>query len=178
VERRFGHDSAAANRLLDRLVLFLRRAMPGVRSGQSTLQAEIDLVMAYGDLWRELDPLRMHWQVRGGRRVPKLPFPPLLLLPVIDHWAAALAAGVHGELRVRCNGNAAELTLAGPMDAAVPWLPAPLAYRLRVGLRTACGDAWQLVLNDPALPDTPALSLTLPVASPAAANHPKELAHE
>jgi hypothetical protein len=178
VEHRFAHDHEVADRLLDRLVAFLRRAMPGVRSGASTLEDEVGLVIAYGAVWRELDPQRARWSVRIDGTLPKLPFPPLLLLPVVDHWAAALAAGTQGGFSVRCDHTAVVLALSGPLETAGDWLPPALAYRLGVGLRTACGDAWHLAVSDSTRDESPALSLTLP-HTPTIASHPDmEVVHE
>ena len=62
--------------LLDQLVGFLRLAMPGVRSGQSTLAAELALVRSYAQLWPNSTRARAagtatstpHWPTCRSRR--------------------------------------------------------------------------------------------------------------
>ena len=154
VQRRYAANAAAAERLLDHLVGFLRSAMPGVRSGCSTLAAELALVQSYIQLWAELEPLRAGWQVDIETPIPDLPFPPLLLLPVLDH-------GSGGRVSMRREADRVMLSLDGPREAGE--LPAPLAYRLRVGLQATFGESWTLSLNEVDAAGTPALLLSLPI---------------
>ncbi len=74
VQRRYAQDPAAAERLLDQLINFLRSAMPGVRSGRSTLAAELAIVQSYVQLWAELDPQRAGWRWTSTRRCLTWPF--------------------------------------------------------------------------------------------------------
>ena len=53
------------------------------------------------------------------------------------------------------------LSLDGPREAGE--LPAPLAYRLRVGLQATFGESWTLSLNEVDAAGTPALLLSLPI---------------
>lgn len=154
VQRRYAGNPGAAERLLDKLVNFLRSAMPGVRSGRSTLAAELALVQSYVALWAELEPLRPGWRLNIDAPLPELEFPPLLLLPVLDHWTG-------GGLSVRREAGRVGLSIDGPLQAGE--LPAPLAYRLRVGLRATCGESWTLSLNEAEAGDAPALMLSLPI---------------
>ena len=128
--------------------------MPGVRSGRSTLTAELALVQSYASLWAELDPRRAGWRISIDAPVPDLPFPPLLLLPVLDQMPG-------GCLSVKREADRIMLSIDGPIEAG--WLPPALAYRLRVGLRATCGESWTLSVNDAASSDTPALMLTLQI---------------
>jgi hypothetical protein len=169
LERRHPANAPSGDRLLDQLVDFLRHAMPGVRSGRSTLEAEVALARIYGQLWADLDPRHPRFVVRSDRPVPRLPFPPLLLLPMIDQWLAATAPESHREIVVTCRADAVTLTLAS--GTAVPgWLPTQLAYRLQVGLRTTFGENWSVLLPERTAAGNPghSLTLTLPVAPSAA----------
>lgn len=161
VEQRYAHRPADADRLLDRLVVFLRNAMPGVRSGHSTLEGEIALATAYAHLWADLEPRRESWRIRIAEPLPELPFPPLLLLPILDCLAATTPVAPRGDIAVTSVGNGVTLALDGPAAATGDWFPSELAYRLRVGLRTELDDAWTLTINDTAMPGLPALTLTV-----------------
>jgi hypothetical protein len=160
VERRYVHDAAGTQRLLDPLVNFLRAAMPGVRSGASTLAAEVLLARRYAELRAELDPGRTTWSIRLEGAMPEVPFPPLLLLPVLDQLTAdSHAPGA--ELRVSQAGAKCRLSLSRGSLSRAPWLTPDLLYRLQVGLRTVFGEAWTLAVGE--YPATAAFELTLPV---------------
>ena len=158
VQRRYSDDAAGAERLLDQMANFLRSAMPGVRSGRSTLAAELTLAQSYASLWAELDPRRANWHISIDAPVPDLPFPPLLLLPVLDQLPG-------GCLSVKRDADRIMLSIDGPIQAG--WLPSSLAYRLRVGLRATCGESWTLSVNDAASSGAPALMLSLPIEAQA-----------
>lgn len=184
VQRRYADDPAGMDRLLDRLVSFLRSAMPGVRSGTSTLAAELRLAEQYAQVWGELEPGRVDWRIHVEGPVPELPFPPLLLLPVLDQLAAAAGPAQRGDLQVtRLDGHCV-LTLNRRLREDEHWLAPELSYRLQVGLQALFGNAWTLTDK----PESPACVLSLPVDRAAATlpapprprsstNHP-ETTHE
>jgi hypothetical protein len=158
-----GRDGAEA--ILDALVTFLRLAMPAVRCGSSTLHAELALLGAYSDLLAKLDGGRRVCRVSVGPHQGDLPFPPLLLIPLIERLRSrqpddAPPVGV----TLRDEGANAVLQFdAGTVDAR--WIGEPLAQRLE---RTLCTQfesssaraRWQAG-------PSPALTLRLPLpASP------------
>jgi len=157
VEHRYAHDAAGMGRLLDPLVNFLRAAMPGVRSGASTLAAELLLAGQYAQVWAELEAGRATWNIRVEGPMPDLPFPPLLLLPVLDQLAAGSAHRV--ELDVVQTDERCILTLTHGVPIHERWLAPELLYRVQVGLRAVFGDAWELQGS----PASPAYVLTLPL---------------
>jgi hypothetical protein len=159
VRDRYPPDPAGADRLLERLVDFLRAAMPGIRSGGSTVAAEADLAQRYGELLQELDG-GPHVRVAMPQPMRDIPFPPLLMLPVLDQLAAA-AAGADIQLTVAQNDDQCSLTLHSTDLQRPGWLSSELAFRLQVGLRTLFGEGWRLRLS--ADPGTPAFVLTLPL---------------
>jgi hypothetical protein len=168
VERRYAAAPTTVDALLDPLIEFLRAAMPGVRGGASTLAAELLLAMQYARLVAVFDPGGKVRAVRVDDTLPDLPFPPLLLLPVLDALAAApvsaptMSPGDAGTaLRLTRQADRCTLTLTRAGLGAEPWLPPELRYRLQVGLHTLFGDAWTLTSN--AGPGTPAFTLTLPL---------------
>jgi hypothetical protein len=163
VQQRYAGDPAGMDRLLDRLVSFLRSAMPGVRSGTSTLTAELRLAEQYAQVWAELEPGRVDWCIRVDGAVPELPFPPLLLLPVLEQLAAASAPGHRGDVQVARVDDHCVLTLSRRLQRDQRWLAPELSYRLQVGLQALFGNAWTLTDE----PDSPACVLTLPIDRPA-----------
>ncbi|MDP3822517.1 MAG: hypothetical protein Q8R33_13675 [Burkholderiales bacterium] len=171
VERRYAHDATGMGRLLDALVSFLRSAMPGVRSGASTLAAELLLAEQYARVWAELEPGRATWRIQVEGTMPELPFPALLLLPVLDQLAGAAGSTRRAELQLRLtrtDGHCA-LTLARAAPRDELWLAPELLYRLQVGLRALFGDAWTLQRSTA----SPAVVLTLPLRPAApASGHP------
>lgn len=162
VQRRYRDDPAAGDRLLDQLVAFLRCAMPAVRSGASTLEAEVALVRAWAALQRERDPGAAVWQIDVPEPLPPLAFPPLLLLPLLEQLGAG--GGRPPCLRVVFDAAAARLDIDAPPGAAAP--DAALVYRLRVGLQAVCGETWTLVLHGARPAAGPGLSLSVRLPPP------------
>jgi hypothetical protein len=158
VEHRYAHDPAGMGRLLDPLVNFLRAAMPGVRSGASTLAAEVLLAGQYAQVWAELEADRATWNIRVEGLMPDLPFPPLLLLPVLDQLATGAPRRV--ELQVAQTDERCILALTRGVPFHEFRLAPQLLYRLQVGLSAVFGDAWELQSS----PASPAYVLTLPMA--------------
>jgi Histidine kinase len=184
VRERYASDAASADQLLDDLVAFLRLAMPGVRSRSSTLAAELQLAQSYAQIQRAIDPERVAWRVDAQWPLPELPFPPLVLLPLLD----ALAAPGPAErltLRVSLQRAAQRVTIAivtRPGAARTVAVPEALRYRLRVALQATLGDTWRIADrgSDTTLPDTVAFAMHIdarpapPIAARApAANEPK-----
>lgn len=164
VQQRYRDDPDAGDRLLDPLVAFLRCAMPAVRSGTSTLAAEVALVRAWSALSRERDPQRAAWEVDAPAVLPALAFPPLLLLPVLEQLGRGAAAAPLLQVQAGRDG----VTLVCHIDATAPPLEPALAFRLRVGLQAVHGERWSLALRDAGAPSRAGLTLTLPISSPAA----------
>lgn len=161
MKARYASDAAGADRLLDQLVTFLRLAMPGVRSGQSTLAAELAVVRSYAQLWGELDPGRARWRCNIDASLADLSFPPLLLLPVLDQ----LAIGQPGRapLSMSATTEASRVTLSLHGRARTGWLADDLLHRLRVGLHAAHGHGASVVLGAADAGGQAALTLSLPL---------------
>lgn len=162
VQRRYGVDPAAADQLLDLLVGFLRCAMPGVRQAQSTLGGEIELVRAYARLRQALDASPHGWHIDAVARDSEIAFPPLLLIPMIDRLEAAPTLdGGWFALHVSQYPGGLLLTMDGPGRYSADWLPEDLLARSCAALRATCGQAWRLVIADPATLVGPAVVLCL-----------------
>jgi len=135
-----------------------------VRSGVSTLAAEVSLAMHYAKLRAELEPGRATWRIRIDDVMPDLPFPALLLLPVLDQLVADDATRSGAELQIAEDDDATvTLSLSRSGGRHGPWLTPDLSYRLQVGLRTVFGESWELAVREH--PDSPAFALTLPLHS-------------
>jgi hypothetical protein len=174
LRRLYATDVAAAERLLDRLVAFLRLAMPAVRSGCSTLGAEVAIARSYLDLHAALDPQRPAWRCEIDAALDDTPFPPLLLLPVLDALAVQAAPGSPPlRLAARCEGANAVLSLHG--QASAGWLPEALLHRLRVGLHAVHGSAVAVAVAAGAHDDATVLTTTFPSAAPAHPSPPQQL---
>src|SRR5438552_3794706 len=133
VQRRYATDPLAMARLLDALVDFLRAAMPGVRGGSSTLLAELSLATLYVKVRSELEPGRHTWAIHTDGPMPDLPFPALMLLPVLDQLAAVDAADIpRTVLRVSQANGYCTLTIDHSGARPGSWFPAELLHRLQV----------------------------------------------
>ena len=159
VEERYAHDRERADVLVDRLVAFLRLAMPSMRGAYHTLPSELALARAHASLRDELDglPARLTFDVASD--LPAVPFPPLMLGPILD------ALGIRAQhslvrLAARLEGDHLVLVVDAKLRHSSGWLPDDLAYRLRVGLRASYGERFGMQLGEGA---GAALVLTLPV---------------
>jgi hypothetical protein len=175
MQRRYATEPAGADRLLDQLVAFLRLAMPAVRSGRSTLGAELALAHSSINLCKTLEPKRAEWVCDIDPALDHLPFPPLLLLPLLDALSAgALGHGAALRLTAQREGANARLALHGA--AAPGWLPGTLLHRLRVGLQALHGAEADVTLQADTHADhveLAALTITVPSATTAHPPDPK-----
>ena len=145
VQARYVTDAAGADRLLDELVAFLRAAMPAVRSGASTLRAEVELACAYASLAGAIDPTRAAWRVDVAGSLAEMPFPPQLLLPLMERLGAEAtpsdAARCGGRLAITGRDRHVTIVVEAAPSLLPSALPPALLYRLQVALRATFGDA-------------------------------------
>lgn len=116
LQERYATDGTQGDELFDRLIGFLRAAMPGVRSGRSTLRAELDVLASYVTLLAVLphsETLRF-----GSMTLPPegLSFPPLILLPSIDAIRSVVPSGT----MLTVEGGIAAGTFRIAIEAGVP----------------------------------------------------------
>jgi hypothetical protein len=140
IQRRQHTDPAAAERLLDELVGFLRLAMHGLRHQASTLAAELTLVHAYRAMRTEQYGRHTSLQICADAAVEDIAFPPLLLLPLLDALAPANAPPC-GALMLQRGPDGVRITLTGGSrePAGGPSLDG-LTERLKIGLRALHGE--------------------------------------
>ncbi len=80
-------DPARASDMIDRLVDYLRAAIPRLRSDgqvQATLGSQLDIVRAYLGLMAARMP-RLHWQVHAAPELLGAAFPPLMLISLAEN---------------------------------------------------------------------------------------------
>jgi LytS/YehU family sensor histidine kinase len=110
-------DRPSADRTLDNLIIYLRAALPQMRTSTSTLGQEVRLAQAYLNIER----IRLHGRLDFAFDVPdrlaSATFPPMVLLPLIE--ASALRgqdATGNGEIlcaEARVDAGMLKLTLTG-----------------------------------------------------------------
>jgi hypothetical protein len=84
IEALYRKDAAAAADNLDRLIQYLRVALPRLREPGSTIAAEIDLVRAYLDVVTSLHGGRPELTITVGDDCAGARFYPMLLLPLVQ----------------------------------------------------------------------------------------------
>lgn len=141
-ERLYHNDAALADDLLDRLVDFLRLALPGLKSPDSTLSAELELAAAWGALHQALSG-RAGWRIDRPALLHALPFPSLVMLPLLA-WGEGSAAP---RLEVVQDGRRLRLRVLGVERR----LPQDLLLRTRACLHAVFGSGFALHLAPAAL---------------------------
>ena len=136
LRRVYGEDRRAGDQLFDLLIAFLRAAMPGLRSGSSTLAAELAVIERYTLLREALLAGPPVWRLALGVPPPDLPFPPLRLLPALDRLSRAAPLSAAVEVTAGPDDDAFVIRIGAP--APQP-LPLPLLQRLRSAMRQDLG---------------------------------------
>lgn len=84
----YERDAARGQRTIDDLIVYLRTAMPQVNSSHSTLAREIDLVRTYVAIVAACSGDRVRLAIEGNDDWTGTAFPPMLLLPLVEHAIA------------------------------------------------------------------------------------------
>jgi hypothetical protein len=85
VERLYESDAKLADRMLDDLIVYLRAALPQLRETASTVGREIELARAYLNVAQARKDDRLSLKVVMTRDASDVRFPPMVLLPLIEH---------------------------------------------------------------------------------------------
>ena len=129
-------DPRQGEELFDRIIAFLRAAMPGLRSGASTLSAELTVVRRYRELEQSLPSARRMWRLDLDEPPAHVAFPPLRLLPALDRVSRALPQDATVALSTQAGADGFVLRIGVDAPQA---LPADTLNRLRAGLRRDLG---------------------------------------
>jgi hypothetical protein len=119
-----------AQSLLDDLAAFLRMSMPGLRSGQSSVSAELSVLRLHSRLMERIDAGAVPCHIEIDAGVPEdQRFPPHLLVPLVEAARSARDPGAQPiRLSLTASGRCVKLRLRGPQGG--DWLPAALEYRM------------------------------------------------
>ena len=112
-------DPARASEMIDRLVDYLRAAIPRLRSdggSAATLAGQLDIVRAYLGLMAARMP-RLHWTIDVAPDLLAAPCPPLMLISLaenaVKHGVEPKIGPVHVEVRAtRASDGRLEVTVA------------------------------------------------------------------
>jgi LytS/YehU family sensor histidine kinase len=114
VERLYEIDLAAAERMLDNLIDYLRAAMPLMRRTSSTVAQELELARAYLAIVKARLGERLVFDIDVPAHAGDARLPPMMLLPLIDHAVAYGLGERHdcGRLRIAVEVAGGRLRLA------------------------------------------------------------------
>jgi hypothetical protein len=131
--RAYPHAPAHADAMLEALSTFLRLAMPAVRSGRSTLRAELALLRSHEALLAALEPGRRECNVAADTPGRDIAFPPRLLIPIVE--AAAAAAPCPPDVALTAERGWLKLTVAAGAGAGRAWIHDDMTQRLEGSLQ-------------------------------------------
>jgi len=105
----YRRDPANGRRMLDRLVDYLRAALPRVRQPTTTLAEELQLAHAYLDIQQLRIGGRLGFTIEVPDEIAQLRFPPLMLLTLVEnaikHGIAPQTGGGTIAIRARVDGH-------------------------------------------------------------------------
>ena len=155
VDHRYRATPQDADRLLNLLIDMLRQAMPGVRTGHSTLSAEVALARAHCALMSELAPAATTWSIDVADQSEEVPFPTMLIVPLIERLGSPRDADRSGHVAVRRVADTFVVDFHRKGVSAAACVPEDDQYRIRVALSTLSRDRWSLEVHgmDGASPD-------------------------
>lgn len=84
VESLYETDADEAERMLDDLILFLRKALPSLDQSTSTVDAELSLARAWLGITKTRLGGRLQYAVTAPDDAARIPMPPMILLPLLE----------------------------------------------------------------------------------------------
>ena len=130
-------DCSLANRMLDNLIVYLRAALPQMRTSTSTLGQEVRLAAAYLAIERTACRGAFDFAFDVPEAVARSVFPPMTLLPLIEAFikcaknARQGSTTVHTHARARAGVLELSVEYAGSSFPAADDVVASLTARLR-----------------------------------------------
>ena len=113
VESSYESDALLGDRMLDDLIVYLRAALPQLRETASTVSREIELAQAYFNIAKTRLGDRLSLAATVSDDVSDARFPPMVLLPLIEHAIQEHMAPPQavGSIRIDARGGAGVLHL-------------------------------------------------------------------
>lgn len=84
----YDHEPAKGEQTIDNLIVYLRTAMPQMHDSASTLARELELVRTYAAIVTACSDDRVHLTIEAHGDWTGTAFPPMLLLPLVEHAIA------------------------------------------------------------------------------------------
>lgn len=166
-------DPPQASTMLERLISYLRAAMPSMRETSSTLGREVEVVRAYLDLLKIRMGDRLSYRIECPADMTGLSFPPTMIATLVEnaikHGLEPKREGGSVAIRVQLQGEQIEVLVAdsglGLGGANTQGTGVGLA-NTRERLRMLYGDTGQLVV-EPNMPSGVRAILRVPKVPPA-----------
>jgi hypothetical protein len=151
VEALYDRDPQGGDRMLDALIIYLRTALPQLRSERSTLAEEVRLAESYLRIVQLRMGSRLSYTVSLDAGLGDNAFPPMLLLPLVDDAIRTglepLAHGGTIEIGADVDGDRLRVRVADDgMPRATPSDERASIATLHERLRGLYGDAARLEL--------------------------------
>jgi len=116
VEALYDRDPGSGGRMLDSLSAYLRASLPQLGNETSTVEREAQLAESYLGIMQQRMGSRLEFTVEFESALADAPFPPMLLLPLIDdalrNGLEPLALGGRIDIRASARGNRMLVTTA------------------------------------------------------------------
>jgi LytS/YehU family sensor histidine kinase len=175
VRERYREDPRRAGQMLDNLIAYLRAAMPKMRDTSSTIGQEMELAQAYLDIVKVRVGERLSYVIDCAEEMRDRRFPPMLVLPLIDHAIARglEGSGAAGSIGIRVEpgmhvtvaishggGGFGPETAGEDIERMRKRLDALFAGRATLRLEHAGGTATRAVLRVPSEPSQSASTVT------------------
>jgi hypothetical protein len=120
VKRLYRTESRGGDAMLDRLIRYLRAALPRLREDEASLGDELDLVDAYLEILRIRMGERLRYSIRAPESVRVLPFPSMMLITLVEnaikHGIGGKPEGGRIEVSARIEATALRIEVADTGD--------------------------------------------------------------
>lgn len=156
--RRQAGDRTAAGAQMDRLITYLRVALPKLREAGSTLGAEVGLLASYLDLVQGMHDGRPAFVAQVPPALANVTFHPMLLLPLVQRALRAEGAALPRRIELAADAGADRLTLALTIAAPALCQDDDELQRLRERLQVLYAGRARLACED--LPGDDGLRIT------------------
>jgi hypothetical protein len=168
IEAMYERDPQAAASNLDRLISYLRAALPRLREAGSTIAAELDLVRAYLNVVTSLHGGRPRLAIEVAEECGGGRFYPMLLLPLVQRAVRHRSGALPDEIAIAVRREDRQTVIAIRVSMAGGCKDDPELARVRERLAGLYGAAASLQCAEPGTGATE-LTLRIPANGAAAA---------